>query len=173
MSGMGFFASQGARCAAGCGQGLTSRAGAGVRVHVSGDAAAGGGLANWLLPATGRPSCSRWRGFYSPRRGAHAQPAGRKAPPLSIWAHRPRRRRALRQRSLPPSPCSPTPRPARSRPVRSGGLCPRPSPCAQLKTASRLRLQSWESNLPPCPPWRALLCVNSSGLRDARTAGET
>lgn len=73
----------------------------------------------------------------------------------------------------PPPPCSPTPRPARSRPVRRGGLCPRPAPCAQLKTALRLRLQSWKSNLPPCPPWRALLCVNSSGLRDARTAGET
>lgn len=107
------------------GQELTSRAGAGLRVHVSGDAAGGGDLANWLLPATGRPSGSRWRGFYSPRRGARAQPAGRKAPPLSIWAHGPGGGAHCGSSPSPPPPCSPTPRPARSHPVRRGGLCPR------------------------------------------------
>lgn len=171
MSGMGFFASQGARCAAGCGQGLTSRAGAGVRVHVSGDAAGGGGLANWLLPATGRPSCSRWRGFYSPRRGAHAQPAGRKAPPLSIWAHGPRRRRALRQRSLPSPAVLPDSPPCTQPPCAQGRTLPAPGALRSAENSVEIEASELGEQSAPMPTVAGIvMCqlVWAKGCPDSR-----
>ena len=89
-------ASEGALCAAGWVRGLTSRAGAGLRVHV--ERSCRWSRWNWLLPQLDAQMAAGGEAFIAPGGGAQARPARRTAPPLSSWEHKPGRRRALQQR---------------------------------------------------------------------------
>lgn len=89
-------ASEGALCAAGWVRGLTSRAGAGLRVHV--ERSCRWSRWNWLLPQLDAQMAAGGEAFIAPGGGAQARPARRRAPPLSSWEHKPGRRRALQQR---------------------------------------------------------------------------
>lgn len=176
MLGMAFFVSKGARCAAGWGRG--SPVG---QVQVSGSMSAVMRLeeVTWRIGFSRRLDALAAAGgeaFIAPGgERAHSPPGARR--PLSpsgrtgpaeartAAAVPPLLRRAPRLPALhAATPC------AGGDSARAGA---RGSPCAQLKTALSLRLQSWESNLPPGPPWWVMLCVNLSGLRDAQIAGKT
>ena len=91
-------------------------------------AAAGGGELD--SRAIERTSGSRWRGFYSPRRGRVGTALQARAPPLSVWEHQPGRKRALRQRFPLPPPCArpgaapPSPPLPRAQPVARSHALP-------------------------------------------------
>ena len=161
--GVGFFASKGARGAAGRGRGLTSRAGAGYRVHAGEERPPK--QANRLLGQLDALAAAGGEAFIAPGGGALAQPS-RRAPLLSPSGSANLRGgahcgSAPRTPAVCPPPCArpgrsphPTPLPCAQPGARSVTYFP---PCAQGPLPARLsalvhrcsRLPAESAHFPP------------------------
>ena len=162
--GVGFFASKGARGAAGRGRGrgLTSRAGAGFRVHAGEERPPK--QANRLLGQLDALAAAGGEAFIAPGGGALAQPS-RRAPLLSPSGSTNRRGGAHCGKAPAPLPCVP-------RRVHRRGAPPTPPRC---RVHSRVRAQSRTSHRvhrehspPACPPLSTAAAASPQKVHTSR-----